>query len=230
MRIFVEKLLFILTVLLVCGAVVNCKATITSGQSCSLPPKHIKSPDHVKTVVHIDNAFSPEQRLAITNAFLMWTNATGGQIEVSFASKLNEDDVKWDVATQGCNPHLVVVSAPSDSPGVQFIENLINTAREKDEDEGQLLGYTKKSCEFSYILLVTDRLEDSDDLRLVMAHEIGHYVGVKHIRVPKKSREKALMYPYADSKHSAKCITRLDLIGFCDENGCIPGDLHPCEQ
>lgn len=145
--------------------------------------------------MYMDSSFSLEERQAIKKAGNLWKKATKNQIEFKFIlseEKFNLIDV---ISHKAKN---IILKANDEDPELFFFE-LANIGR-------PIIGLGLPG---DYIILVPDRTKSLDQLTEVAAHEMGHHMKLKHT-------PSIMQASGADSP----CITKYDLLQFCDVYNC----------
>lgn len=155
----------------------------------------LKLPVH-KTL-YIGRDLSPAEVAYILQASLEWNKATNGQ--VSFSLRVLPSIIDRKDA-------IIVLNATPDNPDIILIDHFNNSTT---------LGSTNDRVGLTYILLVPSRIDESD-FAGVVAHELAHAIGMKHITG--LDGLGSLMFPSIDlgSKH----ITNQDLFYLCKTYHC----------
>lgn len=157
----------------------------------ALAPSDVQINPYKIYTLYLDSDFTKTEKEAITNAANLWTETTHGLIKFKFIEKQVEFN-----------------------PSIFLNENVIWRADENDINllifelmvvGGQIIGFAPPSM---YVVLVPDRTYSKEHLEVVVAHELGHHIGMKHTP--------SIM----DSQPTIPCITATDISQFCKIHGC----------
>jgi len=165
---------------------------------CFTSSASIKPRPEVFTL-YVDDSFSQAEMKAISSGANMWEKATIGTIK--FVLKPKHTDIKpYDLLVENVDP--IILRGDPNDPGLLFFE-LITTG-------APMLGFSPPG---KYVILVPDRMKEKE-LIIVSAHELGHFLGMQHI-------------PSIMTTNLRSCITKYDLIQFCEKYGCSTKDTIP---
>lgn len=161
-------------------------------------------PAHFHKTLYLDRNFTDDQVFSLTSAAVSWTEKTNHIAEFDVVQLPTDEKISVSDA-------IIMVKASPDYPEVMIIDRAI---------KGITLGYYNDSGLITYILLVSDRI-DEDFYTSVSLHELGHSLGLEH----NKGIEGigTLMYPSAD--FGADVITNKDVENFCKLYKCDPEKL-----
>lgn len=142
--------------------------------------------------LHIDNDFTKSEKQEIYNAGKLWAKATNGTIQFKFDVRPVEMDVD----------HLdkmkdTIWRADSNDTNFYRFEFLIGGLK--------ILGYAPPE---QYVVIVPENIHDKRVFETVVAHELGHHIGLTHTP--------AIM----DSLARVPCITHFDLEQVCSRYNC----------
>lgn len=161
-------------------------------------------PNHIHKILYLDRAFDDEEVEYITQAAMSWTENTNhiAEVDVVRLPAREKIDLRDGIIVLKMNP---------DYPDIILMDssNLDST-----------LGYYNRRSPIPCIGLVRGRIQDWE-LQMVMTHEIGHALGLKHITGEEGFG--ALMYPSIDL--GANDITKKDLEQFCSLYHCDASKL-----
>jgi hypothetical protein len=156
---------------------------------------------HTHRVIYIDREFSQKEKESIALAAITWSHRTKNTviIDVVFLPSKTHLDRKDGV---------LINKLSEDDPTVYILGE--NT-----------LGYYTKMEYIQYIGLISGRIDD-DDFDVVVLHELGHALGLEHVRGI--DGVGTLMFPSVDlgSDH----ITNNDIENFCKLYKCDPKKLN----
>lgn len=191
---------------------------------CSGAQDRAVSPEATKLPVvtlHLDVAFTPDERAAIQEAADSWSRQTSG-----LATMFLYYDVDFD-SVQNLGSHVLVM----DNIFVRA-ESWMDSVKASDEDSecnGCVLGWTTSGGIHNLArgpvigALVVDRIPTHGLLVQVVMHEFGHVFGLPH-----SPARQAIMYPSASAART-NCLKQPDLSLFCQVNQCGNYRMLPCE-
>ncbi len=200
----------------VCSLILSLASLVQIG--CFAPS--VKDPT---LVMHVDTAYTKDERLCLEDSAQQWRNQTSGLANVSFEYDLNQKD---PVSVLVHRLDHRVVRWTSQTPYVKLLEEMQSEPDKPYILLGQVNGKGTKDPFGKPIEmgLVSDRLTDPHVCRLTAIHELGHVFGVPHMPGPG-----SIMYPSIHPSRTA-CLKRDELTVFAQING-LPGELmRPCEE
>jgi predicted Zn-dependent protease len=157
---------------------------------------------HIHRTIYIDRRFNIEEAQTIQEAAIRWTEATNHIAEIDtvlMPAEIKEADHSLSI---------IILDASPDLPPVISMDAAQHTLT---------VGiYSSQSMNYPTILIVNDRITNSNTFQKVVMHEIGHSLGLPHLEG--KDGLYTLMYP--TTSWMADGITSKDLIAFCDIYQC----------
>lgn len=139
----------------------------------------------------VDSRFTASERLEIQRAADTW-EAYGAHIDLVWDQHTNGTETKSIVRPRGTR-EAVAIMPPL-----------------KDTDA----AITKTTFDHTTIVVMPDRIQ-SNPLWYVVAHEMGHALGMEHVADPR-----AIMH-WTDTSVSARCVTQADLEEMCRTGECV---------
>lgn len=167
-------------------------------------PPHSKE-NHIHKILYIDSTFSNEEIADITSAALTWTTKT--HYIARFDVVVLPTNQKIDLSKA-----IFILKITPGYPEVVLLDGL---------NHHSTLGYYHEKGAAPYIGLIPSRIEGYD-YRVVVMHELGHAVGLKHAENLEDMG--TLMYPVID--WGADSITHRDLVRFCKIYSCDADKLE----
>lgn len=177
--------------------------------------------------IYIDSKFSSIERQLIVEGLREWERATDHMIVFNIHNVRWTSGVDYYTVPQPdsdgvieCTRDIHIVRVLSYDKVVVDISEQIK--KEEHLKEFNLAGYANSTCQVKNVLLVADRVQNEEEYVSLTIHEIGHMLGLKHIRIGKTS---AMVQGL---QHSAPCVTKLDIQQFCNGWGCDESKMSPC--
>lgn len=158
----------------------------------------------VHKTLYLERGVDDEELYHVMAAAIEWNEATNGQVTF---------DIKR-LPQPGITPGdaIIVLNVTPDYPEVIILDNI---------NKYSTLGFFNNDSGLSYIAIVYERVRD-EDFNAVMLHEMGHSLGLEHIKGIDGLG--ALMFPSIDL--GASHITRTDLRQFCKLYHCDYKKMH----
>lgn len=175
------------------------------------PPK-VSEATHIHRTLYVDNRFSDEEALVITQVAKRWTEATNhiAEIDVAF--------MPTQIAPVDHSLSIMVLDVSPSFPSVIILDQLNNNST---------CGvYNARELEYPVIAVVMERIDDIDLFRKVVMHEVGHALGLEHLKGDENIF--TLMYPLTGLMSPG--ITTRDLVAFCKIYHCDPKSLKDEEK
>lgn len=184
--------------------------------SCCVAKTPTKPTNGLTKYTYIDPKFSPEETAYIVEALQEWDCST--KHLVRFVSVSNEK-----------NANLLIQATDGNNPLIKEADKRINVEKKLIEDDpnrnndihysavGLHIGYTNPAV----IFIVEDRMDGPYEVRGIILHEIGHDLGLDHIR-----DTNSVMY--INRSLGSAHITILDLQAFCAIHSCYDVKPEPC--
>lgn len=213
-------------ILMLSGIIVSGNYFLTGYNKPAMMPKNTLQGVVVKTKIYIDKDFSFQQKTAIINSLFMWSAASNGLLQWELSdSVIGRYEQLLDIKSTQCNKEIKIVPITSNDETVKKIDEEINKNSLDPRDRTYIVGYYQYSCNLKFIYVVIDRIDSTEEFAGVVAHEIGHYLGLNHIQPPFNA--KTLMGAVENNK-TAKCPTYHDMEQFCKLYSCNVADMHYC--
>ena len=99
-----------------------------------------------------------------------------------------------------------IVKVQGDDTGLLFFEAIAIGE--------QVLGFSPPG---QFMMLIPDRAESEEQFTVVVAHEFGHFLNLLHTE--------SLMN--SSAKEQSRCLTKYDLLQFCELHSCNVNDTTP---
>ena len=212
-------------VLLVTGCA-GTKAIVRPATVSTMVPD-AEEPRPPEVTLHMDTAFTAEEREDAFRATEVWRKQTNELARIHLVYDLDFDDLIGlnKLFTNGAS---LVVRRDSE-------DTLVQGADEESGCDGCVLGWMNSGGLHAsghppvHGAFVFDRLEGLNadlipGIRLqVMIHEFGHVLGLPHV-----AATQALMYPGVIPGRTS-CLKQADLSAFCSVNVCGTTRMFPCE-
>lgn len=162
-------------------------------------------PAHVHTSIYIDRNFSSEEQEYITAAALDWSINTNHIIDYDIIPLPSSEKISLVNS-------LIFIKMSPDNPNIILLDHA---------KKNTTLAFYNESGPLPFIAVVSDRL-DEDNYKEVMLHELGHSLGLEHVKGD--DGLDTLMYPYVEL--GATHITPTDLKQFCKLYRCDANKLQ----
>ena len=149
-----------------------------------------KSPAIARTEtfkLYLDDDFTSSEREDVYNAARLWEDASGGAVRFEFITQ----SVEMDLFDLDSMKNMIWRAEPGNS--TLYIFELFNIGV-------QIIGYAPIG---QYIVLVPNRAASRQQFEAVVAHELGHHIGLLHTP------------GVMDSMPRTPCISRHDLEQLC---------------
>lgn len=171
-------------------------------------------PAHVHKTLYVDRYLDDDTFEAISYAAIRWSVGTNHIID-------------YDVVRMPITDHKEIADPEASIVIVGVSPEYPDVIQSDTENGESTLGIYKERCTaLPVIELVLDRILDPDTLEMVLMHEMGHSVGLKHNEG--MDGVGTLMYP--DVMLGADFITVTDRENFCKLYNCDPKELQYEEE
>ncbi len=160
-------------------------------------------------IIYIDNDFSNTEIRYIKMAANEWENESKKIIKFEFVNNKDEAEYLEKIKYKYSELPVEIINFKKISN-----EDKITLFLDK-EVGGKIVGFYDDESRQTSILLVTDRLDSLKKLKSIILHEIGHSLGLKHIK-----HKNTIMH--STQSKSSDDITIKDLEEFCNLYYCEP--------
>lgn len=189
--------------------------------SCSnknnLPAKTCSPPESKDNIIHnveiiktiyVDSRFNASEKLAIISAKYAWEHATKGIIKYNlvFDFKIDPD--------APIPKKIIIMKLSSTDPVVKNIDSEVG-------EDFITLTLAAKGTEL--ILIVADRVHNTDTFKKLVIKEFGFDLGLPSIR------EEDMPAVMNELTPDANCLTKADLYLFCQKYMCNHEKLNYCD-
>lgn len=168
---------------------------------CAIPAPKIPV---IEQNVYLDQSFTPFEQLAVRHALQEWASATGTiKWTIMEWPRL---DMKTFPVKNTCDKDLLIEKRSKNDAVIHRIEVAIGM---------RIRGWNSSAvdrCGLDTILIVADRLETFEELKVTVIHEIGHSLSLEH------SADISVMHTSAPELVTG--LTSYDIDAFCK--------IHPC--
>jgi hypothetical protein len=193
-------------VMLVCAMMMLGCSNHMWGWHKGATPSHLGATSRETIIVHIDKSFTKEERSNLDFAIGQWNRVFNGQISIkvgagfsgidegsAIVSTMRKEDQGW-----------IIVRASSED--LELVGNV----------PSNVLAFAGRGI----MVVIYDRF-GTRDMRTVLMHEMGHLLGVGHVRSP------SLMHPYyGHSQYS--CIDKITVSEMAAARGLRLEELNYC--
>lgn len=223
-------------VVLSVAALAACTPAVTVAPPKPVPPvakasaPMVPDADRVTVVLHADVAFTKSERAALEWAAEVWRQQTQGLADIRIVYDLDFNSVSTLKANVDNN---VLIRFTSDIELIQKMDCKHAEAMELPCGTGEgpkVLGFVYppggvNAAEQSPIRMgiVSDRVTGDGRLEGVTLHELGHVLGIAHLK-----ERSSIMFPaYSDGRKA--CLKSPDLDAYCRAQACGSVAMKPCE-
>lgn len=156
-------------------------------------------PAHVHKTLYLDRNFNDEEVLIIMQSAVTWTEVTNHIVELDVVRLPTHEMI--DLSNS-----IIILKINSDYPEAIVLDGM---------NQNSTLGFYNDRGVLPYIALISERIDDYD-YQSVVLHEIGHSLGLKHVKGEEGLG--TLMYPTIN--FASDEITTKDLEQFCSLYHC----------
>lgn len=177
---------------------------------CSVSPQLVGHGRAIIDVrVYVSPEFTSEERDNIVNGILMWERATNGLIVWHLMSFDPKNPPPKPMGGVGGVQQRSVMFRRAVS-GDEWVQKWDAEHRPK-----MLLGLCQGNSleETAWLWLVENRLNTPESESIIVAHELGHALGLDHV-----DDNDSVMSEFFHT--STRCLTLHDLKAFCEKHGC----------
>lgn len=167
----------------------------------------LELPTFIERCIRIDAAFTLEEKIVIIEALKEWENKTSNLVAFNIINlEANEIHIDGEMPPEAKSYEyyevFTFIRATSSSDIVKKLE---------EGAEKRAYGYAHWG-NFLYISMVVDRIQNKEIFKSVAMHEVGHLLGMSHLK-----NKKVLMNKYIN--HKINTLTKEDLIHFLKNYG-----------
>jgi predicted Zn-dependent protease len=187
--------------------------------SCCVASKlPINNSENLHKRVYIDTNFSPDERVFINEALKEWECSTKHLINFTIISDENDSDLSIK-SIKPTNKFIIDADLRLNTDKVVMGED----PNRDSSTQYQTVGLHNQYSNPPTIFIVQNRIDRNIDVRAIVMHEIGHDLGIKHIK-----DENSIMF--INRTTGSQHITNLDLKAFCDLHDCKNLKLKACSK
>ena len=167
----------------------------------------IKLPTFIERCIRIDAAFTLEEKIVIIESLKEWEDKTSNLVAFNIINlEANEIHIDGKMPPEAKSYEyyevFTFIKATSSSDIVKKLE---------EDTEKKAYGYAHCG-DFLYISMIIDRIPNKEIFKSVAMHEVGHLLGMSHLK-----NKKVLMNKYVNCKINT--LTKEDLIHFLKNYG-----------
>jgi hypothetical protein len=217
------RLLSLLLAVTVAACGVPESPTVAQDAGMGVLVPDMSNPSPVTVEFHCDTAFTPDERVAIGQAAMLWSVQTSGlaNLVLVYDLEFNSDS---SLAYHVAQKHNLLKRMES-------WMDLIKTEDANSRGGGKVLGELLPDGGIHYVpampmmlFFVMDRLPPLNAQMQVPLHEFGHVFGLKHSADPND-----IMAP-TYKPVVPTCLHMDDIRAFCSMNECGTLRMYPCDQ
>lgn len=215
--VYLKTLLFVPIFL----SLVACNATktenVTTGGVVTSTTPHIWASQVFPKTVYISEEFDSNEIDNITDMATLWNvaptnNLTFFNLQNSLVPEKSESVSNSDAFKDNLFAIYKVVKWPSDLPSALAVTQMFGTLYNSgDSDEYFAIQHADILVNYRYSFYSGDS-GYGYDLKTVMLHEMGHFVGLNHQNVSYSNRYTTVMYPSVSSSDKKRTLQELDKV------------------